>query len=168
MNEQRVMMCNGDLLDQLHKECEGHTPESIFILVDSTTRELCLTALQKDDFFNQIKVIEIKPNDDHKNLEALASVWMFLSQNKATRKSLMINLGGGMITDIGGFTASTFKRGLSYINIPTTLLGAVDAATGGKTVFFFKAQFQRLQRQLNTELLCKKLLTLEGVRGIAQ
>jgi 3-dehydroquinate synthase len=133
MNEQRVMMCNGDLLGQLHKECEGHTPESIFILVDSTTRELCLPALQKDDFFNQIKVIEIKPNDDHKNLEALASVWMFLSQNKATRKSLMINLGGGMVTDLGGFAASTFKRGMDYVNVPTTLLGAVDAAVGGKT-----------------------------------
>lgn len=56
-----------------------------------------------------------------------------MSENGATRKSLMINLGGGMVTDIGGFTASTFKRGMRYINVSTTLLGAVDAATGGKT-----------------------------------
>ena len=116
------MMCNGDLLDQLHKECEGHP--RIDIHTGGQYHPRAVPASQKkDDFFNQIKVIEIKPNDDHKNLEALASVWMFLSQNKATRKSLMINLGGGMVTDLGGFAASTFKRGMDYVNVPTTLLG---------------------------------------------
>jgi 3-dehydroquinate synthase len=60
-------------------------------------------------------------------------VWEYLSKNNASRKSLLINIGGGMITDLGGFGASTFKRGIRYINIPTTLLSVVDAATGGKT-----------------------------------
>lgn len=133
MSDQRVCMCNGSLLEQLHKECEGRTPQSIFILVDNNTKELCLPAMQQDEFFSQVKVINIEANDDHKSLEALASVWTFLSQNKATRKSLLLNLGGGMVTDLGGFAASTFKRGMEYINIPTTLLGAVDAAVGGKT-----------------------------------
>ena len=126
-------MCSGSLLQQLHSECEGRTPQSVFILVDSNTKKLCLPALMNDDFFSQVRVVEILANDDHKTLEALASVWTFLSQNKATRKSLLINLGGGMVTDLGGFAASTFKRGMEYINIPTTLLGAVDAAVGGKT-----------------------------------
>lgn len=69
----------------------------------------------------------------HKTLETLASVWMALSTQGATRHSLLINLGGGMVTDLGGFAAATFKRGISYINIPTTLLAMVDASVGGKT-----------------------------------
>ena len=75
----------------------------------------------------------IQCGDENKNVESAVKIWQYLSENGATRKSLMINVGGGMITDIGGFTASTFKRGIRYINVSTTLLGAVDAATGGKT-----------------------------------
>lgn len=71
--------------------------------------------------------------DIHKTLETLASVWQVLSDKGATRHSLLINLGGGMITDLGGFAAATFKRGFSYINVPTTLLAMVDASVGGKT-----------------------------------
>lgn len=126
-------MCEGRLVDELRNELNGRTADQVFILADSNTKKLCLPTLQQDAFFGQVKVIEIKPNDDHKTLEALASVWTFLSENKATRKSLLVNLGGGMVTDLGGFAASTFKRGMDYINIPTTLLGAVDAAVGGKT-----------------------------------
>lgn len=133
MSNQRVCMCNGSLIEQLHKECEGRTPQSVFLLVDKNTKKLCLPVLTQDEFFSQVKVVEIEANDDHKSLEALASVWTFLCNNKATRKSLLVNLGGGMVTDLGGFAASTFKRGMDYINIPTTLLGAVDAAVGGKT-----------------------------------
>lgn len=68
-----------------------------------------------------------------RSLETLASVWQALSEKGATRHSLLINLGGGMVTDLGGFAASTFKRGIAYINIPTTLLAMVDASVGGKT-----------------------------------
>ena len=75
----------------------------------------------------------IGAEDVHKTLETLASVWMSLSTQGATRHSLLINLGGGMVTDLGGFAAATFKRGIAYINIPTTLLAMVDASVGGKT-----------------------------------
>ena len=77
--------------------------------------------------------IRIGAGDIHKNIETLAHVWKELGDNGATRHSLIINLGGGMVTDLGGFAASTFKRGIKYINIPTTLLAMVDASVGGKT-----------------------------------
>ena len=121
------------LVEDLRKECDGRAVNGVFFLVDENTRKLCLPLLMEDDFFSKVTVIEIKANDDHKSLESLASVWTSLQKNGATRKSLMINLGGGMVTDLGGFAASTFKRGMEYVNVPTTLLGAVDAAVGGKT-----------------------------------
>jgi len=122
-----------NLKTELAKEFSGRNPSGVFILVDSTTKKLCLPLLESEEYMQQAKVIEIPEGDSHKTLETLANVWLFLSQNNASRKSLMINLGGGMVTDLGGFAASTFKRGMDYINIPTTLLGAVDAAVGGKT-----------------------------------
>ena len=95
------------------------------------------------------------------NLETLSKVWQSLSNNGATRHSLLICLGGGMVTDLGGFAASTFKRGISYINIPTTLLAMVDAAVGGKTAINFNGLkneigvFQPAFRVfLETEFLC--------------
>ncbi len=77
--------------------------------------------------------IIIGAEDVHKNMETLAAVWQALSEKGASRHSLLINLGGGMVTDLGGFAASTFKRGIAYINVPTTLLAMVDASVGGKT-----------------------------------
>lgn len=122
-----------DIVSDLRRECSGWSADSVFILVDENTKALCLPKIKADDFFKDVRVVEIKANDDHKSLEALASVWMFLCNNGASRKSLLINVGGGMVTDLGGFAASTFKRGMKYVNVPTTLLGAVDAAVGGKT-----------------------------------
>ncbi len=78
-------------------------------------------------------VIVIPPTDFHKNLETLTSVWQRMVCAGASRQSLLINVGGGVVTDLGGMAAATFKRGIRYINVPTTLLGAVDAAVGGKT-----------------------------------
>jgi 3-dehydroquinate synthase len=78
-------------------------------------------------------IITVADGDENKNIDSTLHIWEYLSRNGATRKSLMINVGGGMITDMGGFAASTFKRGVDYINVSTSLLGAVDAATGGKT-----------------------------------
>lgn len=122
-----------DIVSDLRRECSGWSADSVFILVDENTKSLCLPKIKSDDFFKDVRVVEIEANDDHKSLEALASVWMFLCNNGASRKSLLINVGGGMVTDLGGFAASTFKRGMKYVNVPTTLLGAVDAAVGGKT-----------------------------------
>lgn len=107
--------------------------DKIFILTDRNTQQLCLPVLQQVGRLAGAHNITIEADDTNKTLDALASVWMELSSHDASRKSLLINLGGGMVTDLGGFAAATFKRGITYINIPTTLLGAVDAAVGGKT-----------------------------------
>ena len=79
------------------------------------------------------QVVSIRPTDVNKTLQTLAEVWTALGGAGASRKSLLVNLGGGMVTDLGGFAAATFKRGIRFINIPTTLLSMVDAAVGGKT-----------------------------------
>jgi len=111
-------------------QCEH---DRIFILVDDTTQRLCLPLIETFDSVRPATVITIAPTDEHKTLESLTHVWRCLQQGGATRHSLMINLGGGMVTDLGGFAAATFKRGMNYINIPTTLLAMVDASVGGKT-----------------------------------
>ena len=111
-------------------ECER---DRIFILVDETTRQLCLPLVEGFDCLRQAEIITIGATDQHKTLESLTHVWSSLQRGGATRHSLMVNLGGGMVTGLGGFAASTFKRGLNYINIPTTLLAMVDASVGGKT-----------------------------------
>jgi len=106
----------------------------VFVLVDSNTHEHCLSKfLQKIENEVQIEIIEIEAGEEFKNLQTCEGVWNALSELEADRKSLLINLGGGVVTDLGGFVASTFKRGIKFINIPTTLLSMVDASVGGKT-----------------------------------
>ena len=106
----------------------------IFILVDENTHNYCLTKfLSQVETDNQIEIIEIESGEHHKTIDTCVGIWNALSELGADRKSLLINLGGGVITDIGGFIASTFKRGVNYINVPTSLLAMVDASIGGKT-----------------------------------
>lgn len=105
----------------------------IFVLVDLNTKRDCFPY-----FLNKLKnykfeIIEIPEGEINKNLSTCIDIWNKLTNLGADRKSLMINLGGGVITDMGGFVASTFKRGIKFINIPTTLLSMVDASVGGKT-----------------------------------
>ncbi|WP_370567575.1 3-dehydroquinate synthase [Dysgonomonas sp. Marseille-P4677] len=107
--------------------------DRLFILTDENTEKLCWPLVKGNKRISEAGKIIIKAGDKNKNIDALSSIWKYLSENGATRHSLLINLGGGMLTDIGGFAAATFKRGIKCINIPTTLLGAVDAAVGGKT-----------------------------------
>ncbi|WP_029906154.1 3-dehydroquinate synthase [Prevotella sp. 10(H)] len=107
--------------------------DKLFILTDENTDKLCYPYIAENEQIAKADKIIIKAGDNNKNIESLSSIWQYLSENGATRHSLLINLGGGMLTDIGGFAAATFKRGIKCINIPTTLLGAVDAAVGGKT-----------------------------------
>jgi len=111
-------------------ECER---DHIFVLVDEHTEKLCLPLVAGFDSLRGAEVITIGAGDQHKNLESLTHVWDCLQHGRATRHSLLVNLGGGMVTDLGGFAASTFKRGINYINVPTTLLAMVDASVGGKT-----------------------------------
>ena len=111
-------------------ECEN---DKTFVLVDETTREKCWELIKDEFCLKQAQVISIGTTDGNKTLDTLTYVWQALQQGGATRHSLLINLGGGMVTDLGGFAASTFKRGINFINIPTTLLAMVDASVGGKT-----------------------------------
>ncbi|TLP79656.1 3-dehydroquinate synthase [Maribacter sp. ACAM166] len=105
----------------------------LFILVDENTHEFCLPQFMAEingDY--QFEIIEIESGEINKNIETCVGVWEALSELGADRKSILINLGGGVLTDLGGFVASTFKRGIDFINVPTTLLAMVDASVGGK------------------------------------
>lgn len=107
--------------------------DKLFVLTDTTTQELCWPVVRDFAVMQQAQTITIQSTDEAKTLETLAYVWSALQKGGATRHSLLVNLGGGMVTDLGGFAASTFKRGMAYINLPTTLLSQVDASVGGKT-----------------------------------
>ena len=132
MSKQEVILC--EELESSLTTAIGNCPhDKLFILTDEHTHRLCLPQLSNIPTLKEATEIIIGAEDIHKNLETLASVWQALSEKGATRHSLLINLGGGMVTDLGGFAASTFKRGIAYINIPTTLLAMVDASVGGKT-----------------------------------
>lgn len=106
----------------------------IFILVDENTNQFCLSLfLSELATETSIEVIEIEAGEEFKNIETCTQVWYALSELGGDRKSLLINLGGGVVTDLGGFVASTYMRGIDFVNIPTTLLAMVDASVGGKT-----------------------------------
>lgn len=109
----------------------------LFVLTDEHTIQLCYPLIQQT--LSGAHLITIPAGDEHKHIDTLTTVWELLTTHGATRHSLLINLGGGMVTDLGGFAAATYKRGIRYINIPTTLLAMVDAAVGGKTGINFHA-----------------------------
>ncbi|MGM9688616.1 MAG: 3-dehydroquinate synthase [Alloprevotella sp.] len=129
-----ISFLTNSLVDHLSHFVGLINPDRVFVLVDENTRRLCLPRLTEGHAqLAEAQVITIGATDSHKTLESLAHVWQSLSEGGATRHSLLINLGGGMVTDLGGFAAATFKRGIKFVNIPTTLLSMVDAAAGGKT-----------------------------------
>ena len=132
MSKQEVIICH-NLEENLNKAITQCPHDKLFVLADEHTRKLCIPVLSGFDCIKNAHFIYIGAEDVHKNLETLAYVWKELGDKGASRHSLLINLGGGMVTDLGGFAASTFKRGIKYINIPTTLLAMVDASVGGKT-----------------------------------
>lgn len=113
--------------------CTAIQPDRIYLLTDTTTEKLCTPLLADSQTSKDVTHITIRATDVHKNLEMLSLVWNALSTGGASRRSLLINLGGGMVTDLGGFAAATFKRGIDFVNVPTTLLAMIDAAVGGKT-----------------------------------
>lgn len=121
----------GEAIDAVVKKL---SPKGVFLIADNNVASEVLPVLA--EMSNAVKtavVIKVSAGDVNKNLDSLASIWRDLNEDGATRKSLVINVGGGMITDMGGFAAATFKRGMHFINVPTTLLAAVDASVGGKT-----------------------------------
>ena len=142
------------LEQELQAAIQRISPDRLFVLTDTTTLTACWPLISSFPCLSSsplvcggfpaassaapspataAQMITIPPTDEAKTLDSLAAVWTALSKGGATRHSLLINLGGGMVTDLGGFAASTFKRGIAYINLPTTLLAMVDASVGGKT-----------------------------------
>ena len=130
--QQQIIISN-DIEHDLATAIAESEHDRVFVLTDDTTHECCLPKVAALLAQYDAVPITIAHGDQHKTLAALGDVWTALQQGGATRHSLLINLGGGMITDLGGFAAATFKRGINFINIPTTLLAMVDAAVGGKT-----------------------------------
>lgn len=121
-----------DALQALQGFISNSTYSKVFVLVDSHTEAHCLPVV-KPYLPDQYNIIEIDPGEENKNIDFCIGIWRNLLDFGADRNSLLINLGGGVVTDIGGFAASTFKRGIDFVQIPTTLLSQVDASVGGKT-----------------------------------
>ncbi|MBS1647211.1 MAG: 3-dehydroquinate synthase [Bacteroidetes bacterium] len=112
---------------------------SIFILCDTNTKKECLPIfLKKIPKLKNTAIITIPAGEKHKNLHSVEMIWGFLTQHQADKQSLLLSLGGGVVSDIGGFAAATYKRGMSVVHIPTTLLAMADASVGGKNGINFK------------------------------
>lgn len=123
-------------LDMALRDAVAMIPtDQIFVLTDSNTRVHCLPLVQTTLRLPEQQVFTIEAGDANKTLDTVEQIWKFLFSMHATRRSVLINVGGGMIEDIGGFAASTYMRGMSYVNVSTTLLSDIDAAYGGKTGF---------------------------------
>lgn len=120
--------------DHLNDLISKSNYSKIVALVDENTHDHCLPALldllKTDEL---VDVIEIEAGEENKSIDTCSGVWNALSELECDRKSLLINLGGGVVTDLGGFVAATFMRGIDFVNIPTSLLAMVDASVGGKT-----------------------------------
>lgn len=116
--------------EELASTLERYGTDKIFL---STERNVHHLWSEKFGLFGNFPMVVLPSGEENKRLESVSMVWEFLSRSGADRKSLLINIGGGMLTDLCGFAASTFKRGIDFINIPTTLLSQVDASVGGKT-----------------------------------
>ncbi|ASB51133.1 3-dehydroquinate synthase [Alkalitalea saponilacus] len=122
-----------NLPDDLEQLIEPYKNEKIFVLTDKNTHRHCFPQISRIGGISEERCIITGSGDEYKNTETLISVWQKLVEGGANRHALLINLGGGMPCDLGGFAAATFKRGIAFINIPTTLLAQVDASVGGKT-----------------------------------
>ncbi len=105
----------------------------VFVATEKTVDQLWMNEFNRFFESKGIKKVLIPAGENNKKLESVGKIWQFLSDNGGDRKSLLINIGGGMLTDLAGFAATTFKRGIDFLNVPTTLLSQVDASVGGKT-----------------------------------
>ncbi len=121
-------------LKELGEFLQKNSYSKIFFLVDRNTATHCLPLVQQElPELTAFDIIEIESGEENKNIDFCIGIWNMLLDFGADRSSLLINLGGGVVCDMGGFAASTFKRGIDFIQIPTTLLAQVDASVGGKT-----------------------------------
>ncbi|HLV47023.1 MAG TPA: 3-dehydroquinate synthase [Flavobacterium sp.] len=129
-----TIIFGSEFYNTLSQYIENQNYSLIFILTDSNTYEDCLPSFLADLATDKpIEIIEVEAGEEHKNIETCTGIWQTMTEFGADRKSLLITLGGGVITDLGGFAAATFKRGIDCVNVPTSLLAMVDASVGGKT-----------------------------------
>lgn len=132
-SEIRGVRLSADISADIVYAIENIRPDKVFFLFEENTRRHCQPLIRLPFGDEQTHILVLKPGEDNKNLGQVKDVWDFFEDNGASRSSLLITVGGGMLTDLGGFAACTFKRGMSFVNVPTTLLSMVDASVGGKT-----------------------------------
>ena len=132
--------------DKLSNHLKNENYSKIFIHVDNNTKQYCLHVFLNKIQIENYELIESCNGEENKNIESCLKLWKIISDKQGDRNSLIINLGGGVVSDMGGFIASTYKRGIDYINVPTTLLSMVDASVGGKTGI----DFGTLKNQIGT------------------
>lgn len=159
-------------ISKLSEIIASHT--KTFLLLDENSEKFCLQYFNSIGLLKSYTKIVIPSGEQHKNLGTVQVIWSQLIDNHADRESLLINIGGGMVTDIGGFAASCYQRGIDYINVPTTLLGMTDASVGGKTGIDFqglKNQIGVFSQPLAVVILFEFLETLskrELLSGLAE
>ena len=141
-----------DIREEMKSYLEKLNSNRFFIITDEICENLCYSLI-KDIFPNTTPIFSFKIGEKFKTLKTVTQIWDFLFNNEAERNSLIINIGGGIVTDIGGFAASTYKRGIPFINIPTTLLAQIDASVGGKTGI----NYNGLKNQIGTITLPDKV-----------
>ena len=133
-----IRMIISDLYSTLKPFIEATPKGQVFVLVDSNTATKCMPILSESIGCVPHQIIVIAAGEANKNIAVVQQIWDALLKGGATRNALLINLGGGMVTDLGGFAAATYMRGIRYVNVPTTLLAMVDASSGGKTGFDYR------------------------------
>ena len=132
---------------------DGTQHEDIFIVADKHTVLFCDRLFEKVDWLpSHVTVLDC--GEENKSVQSVSRIWMMLSKQGARRSSILVCVGGGVVTDLGGFAASTFKRGMRCINVPTTLLAQVDASLGGKTGF----NFNGLKNEIGTFSIPEKVI----------
>lgn len=133
-SQDSIVYFNTDCYTAINTHIANSNYSKLIIIADTNTFEFCYPVFISQLHTNlETEVIQIEAGETHKNIETCSGVWNALSELNIDRKCLIVNLGGGVVTDLGGFVASTYKRGVNYINIPTSLLAMVDASVGGKT-----------------------------------
>jgi 3-dehydroquinate synthase len=142
--------------DKLQKLIDDGQFSKVYVITDEHTKKYCLPEFNKFSF--KFTNVNIKAGEKYKNIQSLITIWEQLLNSEADRKSLIINLGGGVVTDMGGFAAATFKRGIKFIHIPTTLLSMVDAAIGGKNGI----NFNGIKNQIGTIIQPESVIIYPG------
>jgi len=129
-NKDFGIFIGSEIFTMLAEKLAERSYSKVFVLTDENTLSHCWPLLA--NYLVNTQIITVKSGEEHKNLSTAQYIWEFLQSNQADRRSVLINLGGGVLSDTGGFCAATYKRGIDFINVPTTLLAMVDAAVGGK------------------------------------